>query len=132
MFAQNISKLKLTENEISEEYKITENNQCKSIQASTLFKNPEMYEMIFGKIKSKEIQNFENSKDSGSILYLEFDEKFQNESFLKGLLWGKSDKPTNKNPEEIFVKNNILIIWSFKNDSELKKLSKKKLESELK
>ena len=132
MFSQKIEKMKLTKNEIPKEYKLTEENQCKSIQASTFFKNPKMYEMIYGKIKSKEIQNFENSTDSGSILYLEFEEKFESESFVKSLLWGKSDKPTNKNPEEIYFINNILIIWSFNKESELKKLSKTKVESEKK
>ncbi|MCD1116968.1 hypothetical protein [Chryseobacterium turcicum] len=121
--------MKLTESEIPKEYKLTEENQCKSIQASILFNNPKMYEMIFGKIKSQEIQNFESSKDSGSILYLEFANKFESESFVKSLLWGTSNKPTNKNPEEIYFKNNILIIWSFNKESELKKLSKTKVEA---
>jgi hypothetical protein len=132
IFSQQIEKMKLSENEITKEYRITENNQSKSIQASTLFKNPEMYEMIYGKIKSKEIQNFENAKDSGSIMYLEFEKNFESESFIKGLIWGKNKKPTNENPEEIFVKENILIIWSFEENSELKKLSKKKIELEMK
>ena len=132
MFSQKIEKMKLSELEIPKDYKLTEESRCKSIQASIFFKNPEMYEMIYGKIKSKEVQNFENETDSGSILYLEFEEKFESISFVKGLIWGKSDKPTSKNPEEIYVENNILIIWSFNKESELKKLSKAKVESEKK
>ena len=131
LFSQKLEKIKLTELEIPAEYKLSENSQCKSIQASTLFKNPEMYEMIYGKIKNKQIQNFENAKDSGSVLYIEFEKNFENESFIKSLIWGKSDKPTKKNPEEIFVKNNVLIIWSFEDKSELKIISKKKIEIEL-
>jgi hypothetical protein len=65
-------------------------------------------------------------------MYLEFEKNFESESFIKGLIWGKNKKPTNENPEEIFVKENILIIWSFEENSELKKLSKKKIELEMK
>lgn len=132
IFSQKIEKMKLLENEIPAEYKISEKNQCKSIQASTLFENPEMYEMIYGKIKSKKIQNFENTKDSGSILYLEFEKNFKGESFIQGLIWGGNKKPTNENPEEILVKDKILIIWSFNRESELKNLSKKKIDLEMK
>ena len=132
IFSQKIEKIKLTELEIPKEYKLTENSQCKSIQANLLFKNPEMYEMIYGKIKSKEIQNFESSQDSGSILYLKFENDFENENFIKGLIWGKSKKPTNGNPEEIFIKKNTVIIWSFEKESVLKELSKKKIELEMK
>ena len=132
IFSQKIEKIKLTELEIPKEYKLTENSQCKSIQANLLFKNPEMYEMIYGKIKSKEIQNFESSQDSGSILYLKFENDFENENFIKGLIWGKSKKPTNGNPEEIFIKKNTVIIWSFEKESLLKELSKKKIELEMK
>ena len=132
IFSQKIEKIKLTELEIPKEYKLTENSQCKSIQANLLFKNPEMYEMIYGKIKSKEIQNFKSSQDSGSILYLKFENDFENENFIKGLIWGKSKKPTNGNPEEIFIKKNTVIIWSFEKESVLKELSKKKIELEMK
>ena len=132
IFAQKTEKMILFENEIPKEYKITENNQCKSMQATLLFKNPEMYEMIYGKIKSKKIQNFENPEDSGSVLYIEFEKNFKSESFIKGLIWGKSKNPTDKNPEEILVKNNILVIWSFDKKSKLKEISKKKIELEIK
>ena len=132
IFSQKIEKIKLTKLEIPKEYKLTENSQCKSIQANLLFKNPEMYQMIYGKIKSKEIQNFESSQDSGSILYLEFEKDFESENFIKGLIWGKSKKPTDGNPEEIFVKKNTVIIWSFEKESVLKELSKKKIELEMK
>ena len=132
IFAQKVEKLILLENEIPNEYKIVESNKCKSIQSTLLFKNPEMYEMLYGKIVSKKIQNFENSKDSGSVLYLEFEKKFESESFIKGLIWGGSKNPTEKNPEEIMVKNNILVIWSFNKISKLKEISKKKIELEIK
>lgn len=131
LFAQNFDKLKLTENEILNDYKLTEESKCISIQACTFYENPGMYSGLIGKIKSKEIQNFENKKDSGSIMYFEFEKDFVMKGFLEGLLWG-GKKPTKEHPEEFFVWKNILIIWSFSQNNELKKISKDKIESVLK
>ena len=129
LMAQDFQKLKLMENDIPKEYKFTENNKIISIQARILYKNPDLYSMIIGKVKNKEVQNFESSNDSGSVIYFEFEDDFSGESFLKGLLWGQSKKPTEEHPEEILVKGNLLIIWSFVKDSKLKILSKTKVES---
>ncbi|QBN17493.1 hypothetical protein [Flavobacterium nackdongense] len=129
--AQTWEKIKLAENEIPAEYKLTNESQCISIQACTFYKRPDMYESFIGKLKSKDIQNFENKKDSGSIMYFEFEEKFEMESFLKGLLWG-GNKATREHPEQIYVKDKILIIYSFPLKSSLVEVSKKKLETELK
>jgi hypothetical protein len=129
--AQTFEKIKLTENEIPTEYKPTNESQCISIQACTFYESPDMYEAIIGKLKSKDIQNFENKKDSGSIMYFEFEKKFEMESFLKGLLWG-GNKATREHPEQIFVKDKILIIYSFPLKSSLVEVSKKKVETELK
>ncbi len=131
LFAQNFDKLKLAENEILEGYKLVEESKCISIQACTFYKNPEIYSGLIGKIKNKEIQNFENKKDSGSIMYFEFEKDFEMKGFLEGLLWG-GKKPTKEHPEEFFIWKNILIIWSFSQNSELKKASKGKIELALK
>jgi hypothetical protein len=129
--AQTFEKFKLTENEIPTEYKLTNEPQCISIQACTFYENPDMYEILIGKLKSKDIQNFENKEDSGSIMYFEFKKKFEMESFLKGLLWG-GNKATQEHPEQIFVKDKILIIYSFPLKSSLIEVLKKKVETELK
>ena len=129
--AQTFEKIKLTENEIPTEYKLTNEPQCISIQACTFYESPDMYEAIIGKLKSKDIQNFENKKDSGSIMYFEFKKKFEMESFLKGLLWG-GNTASREHPEQIFVKDKILIIYSFPLKSSLVEVSKKKVEIELK
>jgi len=50
---------------------------------------------------------------------------------LEGLLWGGKN-PTKERPEEYFVKDKILVIWSFAEGSELKYISKKKVMSLLK
>jgi hypothetical protein len=131
MTAQAFDKLKLAESEIPSGYKLTDDPQCISIQACTFYKNPGMYSAIIGKVKSKDIQNFENKKDGGSIMYFEFEKKFEMEGFLEGLFWGE-DKPTRAHPEQILVKDKILIVYSFPLESNMVELSKKKVEKELK
>ena len=125
-YSQTFDALKLTDTDIPEGYTLTEDLKCIAIQAHLLFKNPEMYSALIGKVKSKESQNFNNKKDSGSILFFEFENNFEKQSFIEGLLWG-GKKPSNQHPEEIFVKDNILIIWSFAQNSPLKEISKNKI-----
>lgn len=126
LFSQSLEKLKLSSEELPKEYTLTKETQCKSIQACTFYKQTDLYSSFLGKTKSKEIQNFKSEKDSGSIMYLEFEKDFDGEGFLKGLLWG-SDQPSKLHPEEFIVKGKILIIYSFEKESELKKLSQNKI-----
>lgn len=129
--AQSFDKIKLAENEIPAGYKLTNKPQCISIQACTFYNNPQMYDFLIGKVKSKDVQNFENKKDSGSIMYFEFENKFEMENFLQGLFWG-GKKATQEHPEQIFVKDKILIVYSFPLESDLMKVSQKKIEDQLK
>ena len=125
---QSIDSLKLSDQEIPEGYSLTKENNCISIQACTFYENPEMYEALIGKLKSKQIQNFDSKKDKGSIMYFEFEDGFKGEGFLGPLLWG-GDKPTKEHPEEYYAKGNFLIIWSFKKGSVITKTAKDKIES---
>ena len=128
---QTIDSLKLVDNEIPEGYTLTTKNNCISIQACTFYDNPEMYGMLIGKLKSKQIQNFDGKKDNGSIMYFEFENGFKGEGFLGSLLWG-GNKPTKEHPEEYYANGNFLIIWSFKKGSLLAKTSMEKIKSILK
>jgi hypothetical protein len=123
---QNIDSLKLSDKEIPEGYALTKDNNCISIQACTFYDSPEMYESLIGKIKSKQIQNFDSKKDKGCIMYFEFEDGFKGEGFLGSLLWG-GNKPTKEHPEEYYAKGNFLIIWSFKKGSPVTKTSKDKI-----
>ena len=125
-FGQVIEKLKLTDTEVPEKYKRTDEMLYKSIQAGTFYKQTDLYESLIGKIKKKEFQSYESKDDNGAIYYYEFEEDFKQQGFLEGLLWG-GKKPTKAHPEEYFVKDNILVIWSFVDKSELKKVSKDKI-----
>lgn len=125
-FGQVLEKLKLTDTEVPEKYKRTDKMLYKSIQAGPFYKQTDFYESFIGKIKNKEFQSYESKDDNGAIYYYEFEEDFKQQGFLEGLLWG-GKKPTKAHPEEYFVKDNILIIWSFVDKSELKKISKDKI-----
>jgi hypothetical protein len=128
---QSIDSLKLLDKEIPEGYTLTKENYCISIQACTFYDNPEMYGTLIGKLKSKQVQNFDSKKDKGSIMYFEFEEGFKGEDFLGGLLWG-GNKPTKEHPEEYYAKGNFLIIWSFKKGSLMTTTSKNKVKPVLK
>ncbi len=131
IFGQNIDSLQLTEKEIPENYTINNENNCISIQARILYDNTTIYEVLIGKIKQKKIQSFDSKKETGSIIYFEFENEFTASVFLEGLLWGGS-KPTKEHPEEYFNKGNYLIIWSFKKGSLIKKISEEKIKALLK
>src|SRR5690606_14602741 len=97
-----------------------------SIQAGTFYEQSDIYETLIGKVKNKTFQSYESKDDKGTIYYYEFEDNFEGREFLEGLLWG-GKKPTKAHPEEIFVKDNILVIWSFVDKSELKKVSRDKI-----
>jgi hypothetical protein len=126
-FAQGIEPLKLTEEEVSEDYERTENILCKSIQAALFYKSPEMYSMILGDLVEKGYQSYEKKGDKGTVLYFIFDQDITDNAFIPGLLWGSVGKPTKAHPEEYIAKGNTLVIWSFDKSSTLKKLSKEKV-----
>lgn len=125
-FAQGLDKFKLAANEVPEKYKTTDKMLYKSIQAETFYQQTDLYESLIGKIKSKAFQSFDSKDDKGVIYYYEFEENFKRQEFLEGLIWG-GKKPSKAHPEEYFVKDNILVIWSFTVNSDLKKLSKGKI-----
>ena len=128
---QNIDCLQLTAKEIPENYSLTKDNNCISIQGCTFYEDPGMYGMLIGKLKAKRIQNFDKKKDKGCIMYFEFEDEFKGDGFLGGLLWG-GDKPTKEHPEEYYAKGNFLIIWSFKKGSLITKTSRDKIKATLK
>lgn len=130
-YGQGFENLKLKDTEVPVKYKQTEEMLYKSIQAGTFYEQTDLYGSLIGKVKNKTYQSYESKDDKGTIYYYEFEENFEGQDFLGGLLWG-GKKPTKAHPEEIFVNDNILIIWSFADKSELKKISKDKVTTLLK
>lgn len=127
-FGQKISEIKLNDQEIPAGYTTVGELQCKSLQASLLYENPEMYSFIFGDLGAKEFQSFKSNNDSGSILYLEFKKNIKSaRGFLSGLLWGDAGKPTKSHPEEFEIRDNVLVIWSLNKKSAVKEISRDKV-----
>lgn len=127
---QTLDTLKLSPNDIPESYELTDKMLHKSIQAINFYNQVDLYESLIGTVKYKAYQSFKNKKDSGTIFYVEFEGNFEGETFLEGLLWGE-DKPSKSHPEEYLVKGKVLIIWSFKQNSELKEISRAKIAKRL-
>lgn len=126
-YGQKIDSLKLPAQDIPTGYSELKELKCKSIQATLLYENPEMYSAILGSVVKKDFQSFKSKKDVGSILYFEFENDVKGAAFLNGLLWGQDGKPTKHHPETYIAKKNILIIWSFNDDSQIRKVSLEKV-----
>lgn len=129
--AVTIDSLKITNAELPVDCSFSKSSNSISIQASTFYENPNIYQGFLGKVIRKDIQNFEGKKDKGSIMYFEFENEFKMDGFLEGLLWGK-DKPTKEHPETYISKGKYLIIWSFNNNSQIKTISENKINTLLK
>ena len=127
LFGQTIDSLKLKDTEIPVGYSKSNKLLCVTPHADSFYNQTDLYETFLGKVTKKEFQSFNKKGDKGSILYFEFEEEFKGQTFLNGLLWGQESEPTKSEPDEYFVKGNILIIWSFNLKSELKQISKTKV-----
>lgn len=130
-FDFNIDDIELQPSDLPEGYKLSDKLLCPSIQTTLFYESyDELYEQKFGVPDKKEYQSFENPNgDNGSILYFHYKEPLPAETkvFLSGLFWGTSTKPTSEHPEEFFVSDNEIVIWCFKADSKIKKISQDKL-----
>lgn len=129
LFSQTIADLKLKSKEIPKAYILSDGNNCISVQACTFYNDIETYSGIVGTVKSKQVQSFKSKKDSGSIMYFEFENRFKGDRFLQGLLWGKEGQPSEEHPEEYVAKGKFLIIWSFHPDSAIREKSEAKVEA---
>lgn len=129
LFSQTIADLKLKSKEIPKTYTLSDGNNCVSIQACTFYNDVATYSNIVGTVKSKAMQSFKSKTDSGTIMYFEFENRFKGDRFLQGLLWGKTNEPTDEHPEEYLAKGKFLIIWSFHPDSTIKEKSEAKIEA---
>jgi hypothetical protein len=128
---QNLDSLKLTESEIPAGYTKSNELLCKTPHSLSLYQQMDMFESFLGKLDHKDFQSFDKKGDSGSILYFQFQKEFTGQGFLDGLLWGSDNKPSKSEPDEYYVKGNILVVWSFNYKSTLKSISKEKVQKVL-
>ena len=129
IFSQTIADLKLKTKEIPKGYTLSDGHICITPQACNFYNDIGTFSNFVGTVKSKSIQSFKSKKDSGSIMYFEFDHTFKGDKFLQGLLWGKDGQPTDEHPEEYLAKGKFLIIWSLNSNSAIKEKSETKIEA---
>lgn len=126
----NMNEVKLTQEDLPEGYSFHYEVICYSFQAGLYFNNPSFYDFFLGTtFVKKEFQSIKGPEgDQGSILYIQYKNDLDKASiaFLQGMIWGE-DGPTNLHPEDIFINGKNVIIWSFKRDSLIKRISQQKL-----
>ena len=127
LHAQSIDSLQLNANEIPAGYSSVNKLQCVTPHAASFYNQTDWYQGLIGKVVKKSFQSFSKKGDNGSILYVEFEDEFKAQAFLNGLLWGGEQKPTKSEPDDYYARGKILVIWSFKINSELKTLSMEKV-----
>ena len=108
-------KLKLTGSDIENIATFSDELHLYSMQTTILYNNPDIYSSILGQCVAKEYQSLTNGDEKGSILFFQFDSNIEGKgiSFLTGLLYGDTEKPSNAHPEVIKAKDNTLILYSF-------------------
>ncbi|MGB0522001.1 MAG: hypothetical protein ACPGJS_03535 [Flammeovirgaceae bacterium] len=121
--------LKLETKDLPTGYQFTEKLKCRSTQAAQLYKNINTYQQELGGVAHASYQSVIGNKDSGSILYFQFNESKDIQAFLEQHLWGDKGQPSKTRPEEYAVYGKILIIWSTNSDSKIKAASKRKIEN---
>lgn len=107
-------------------YQFTEKLMCKSNQAKSLYKSVDSYQDDMGKVVYQSYQSVKAGKDSGTILYFQFQSKRDRDNFLRNHLWGNDGHATSAHPEEYALYlGTVLVIWSTNLDSKLKEVSQK-------
>jgi hypothetical protein len=97
----------------------------RSIQAASLYDDAAMYAPLIGNVAQKSRQSIDGSDmENGTILYFRFDKRLADHAFIDALIWGEDGKPTDEHPEEILVKDNVIVILSFAKGSDVGKQMK--------
>jgi len=131
-YGQKLDNLKLDANEMPIGYVKSDSLISISSKATSFYEQASLYSAYIGYVKSKSFQSFEAKADKGTIFYFEFEKDFQGKDFLSGLLWGDKGKPTKEYLDELYVKNNVVVIWSFNRESQVKNKSIEKIKTILK
>jgi tetratricopeptide (TPR) repeat protein len=132
---QSIDRLKLDKGDLPGGYAFGTEIMSVSIQPVTFYKMPESSGLMPAPLK-KDFQTlmFEG-KPRGSMLLFQYRDSREAagvRSFLTGLLWGDQDGPTAMHPEELYIHENVVLIFCFGYRSEESLLVKKFLKEQRK
>jgi|GEM_PF-3877932 len=117
-----LQNLLLTKSDIGGKAILDKKLICKTFQVQVYYTNPEAYGMLLPPLQEKEIQSVEKGSERGSVMYFRYKENIEKyRGFFTGLFYGDSQGPSMEHPEEFIITGDIMIIFCFPRDSELKK-----------
>lgn len=120
--------LQLTEKDVPVGYQFITRLKCQSSNVTALYKNIASFENELGKVVHTNFQTLKANKETGTILYFQFENAKDSKAFLDNYLWGNEGKPTIAHPEEYAAYGKFLVIWSTGLNSEIKKASQNMIE----
>ncbi|HPC42387.1 MAG TPA: tetratricopeptide repeat protein [Spirochaetota bacterium] len=113
---QSIESLKLGTGDLPQGYAFGAELMAVSVQPVTFYKMPDASGLMPGPVK-KDFQTFlYEGKPRGSLLLFQYASAKEADgvkSFLTGLLWGEDSGPTEKHPDEMYVHENVVMIFCF-------------------
>ena len=113
---QSIESLKLGKGDLPRGYSFGTEIMAVSVQPVTFYKTPDTSGLMPNPVK-KDFQAFMyEGKPRGSLLLFQYGssrEALGVKSFLAGLLWGEDNGPTEMHPEEMYIHENVVMIFCF-------------------
>ncbi len=113
--------LKLKKGDLPKGYDLGNKIATISPKPISFYEKPDMNDAL-PLPEKKEFQEFvEKGKARGTIMYFQYKTPKDAEKvkkYLTGFLWGGSKKPSNDNPEEIFLFDNLVMVLCFQYQSD--------------
>lgn len=110
----------LSEDDLDSRYTITTDTYFDSVHPVVFYDHPDLYG-ILNPPQMKYFQTIiQNKSVQGTVFYYQYgseDDAKKAAYFLKGLLWGENGFPSPSCPEEIYVINDMLLVFSFNYNS---------------
>ncbi|MES0491053.1 MAG: hypothetical protein ABUK01_13730 [Leptospirales bacterium] len=120
LYTVSSEEIDITEGDLPSKYSLISDVAIKTVHSSSFYDMPSMQGTLPAPLRKRFQTLALNKKPLGSILYFEYKEGENLNpvlSFLKGLLWGSHMSSSKAYPEEVYVYNNIIIIFNFPYES---------------
>lgn len=117
---KHFEKVKFTEKDITA-YKLQYVRHFYSRQQVIFYNNTDIYESVLPKLEEKYTQSICTDNEEGTVFFYYFADNLdsKSESFLKGLFYGAEGVPSQDNPEQFLIKDNMLIVFSYQYKSKV-------------
>jgi len=120
LYTANSEEIEITPNDLPSKYTLVSDGALQTFHPRSFYDMPSMQGTLPAPLRKRYQTLALNEKPVGSILYFEYKEGENLNavlSFLKGLLWGSHMSPSKAYPEELYVFQNIIIIFSLPYES---------------